>query len=116
MRKKKRQLKICPKCQEATLKNAFNVSGWLAPNMYECTNCGYVGQLFLEVSPEDYKNFKIEKLQEVKICPECGKQSLYFEKNISETTNREMFKCKKCGYIGSLTSKINYEDVMDDKQ
>jgi hypothetical protein len=48
-------IKICPKCKKPTLKNAVNVSGWLAPNFYECGNCNYVGYLFLEVDLEDYK-------------------------------------------------------------
>ena len=46
-------IRICPKCKKPTLKNAVNVSGWLAPNMYECTSCKYIGHLFLEVNPED---------------------------------------------------------------
>jgi hypothetical protein len=38
----------------------MNVSGWLAPEMYECTECGYIGSLFLEIDPEDYKLEKSE--------------------------------------------------------
>ncbi|TFF95818.1 MAG: hypothetical protein EU544_01945 [Promethearchaeota archaeon] len=55
-------LKICPKCKEPTLKSAMNVSGWLAPNMFECKNCGYVGQLYLEVDSEDYEKYKNDTL------------------------------------------------------
>ncbi|MGV9197622.1 MAG: hypothetical protein ACOC44_07365 [Promethearchaeia archaeon] len=60
-------LKICPKCKKPTLKQATNVSGWLAPEMYECTNCNYVGALYLEVELGVYKEFQKEekrKMQE----------------------------------------------------
>ncbi|NVM17732.1 MAG: hypothetical protein HWN80_08445 [Candidatus Lokiarchaeota archaeon] len=54
------RIRICPKCKNPTLKNAVNVSGWLAPNLFECTsrNCNYVGPLFLEIDPEDLKEEK----------------------------------------------------------
>ena len=50
-------IRLCPKCKKPTLKNAINVSGWLAPDMYECTDdkCGYFGRIYIEVDPEDYK-------------------------------------------------------------
>ncbi|MHA1233090.1 MAG: hypothetical protein ACTSPQ_20890 [Candidatus Helarchaeota archaeon] len=48
-----RKIRICPKCGKAKLKSAINVSGWLAPDMYECTECGYVGYIYLEIDPED---------------------------------------------------------------
>jgi hypothetical protein len=49
------KIKLCPKCKKPTLKPAVNVSGWLAPDMYECTSCKYVGYIFLEVDSNDYK-------------------------------------------------------------
>ncbi len=55
-------IKICPKCKEPKLKNAVNVSGWLAPNLYECTNCKYIGALFVEVDSEDL--IKHKKIQD----------------------------------------------------
>ena len=50
-------IRLCPKCKKSTLKNATNVSGWLAPDMYECADdkCGYVGRIYIEVDPKDYK-------------------------------------------------------------
>jgi len=48
-------IRICPKCKEPKLRNAVNVSGWLAPNMYECTNCGYSGYFYIEIDPEDFE-------------------------------------------------------------
>jgi len=50
------KIRICPKCRKAKLKNATNVSGWLAPDMYECTECNYIGYLYLEVDSEDLKS------------------------------------------------------------
>ena len=49
-----RKIRICPKCKKPKLKNAINVSGWLAPSMFECTECNYVGQFYLEVDPDDF--------------------------------------------------------------
>ncbi|MBY8979544.1 MAG: transposase [Candidatus Lokiarchaeota archaeon] len=49
------RIRICPKCKNATLKSAVNISGWLAPRMYECKSCGYIGSLFIEIDPEDFK-------------------------------------------------------------
>ena len=46
-------VKICPKCKQATLKSAMNVSGWLAPNLFECTNCNYRGAFYIEVDVDD---------------------------------------------------------------
>jgi hypothetical protein len=49
------RIRICPKCKNATLKNAVNISGWLTPNMFECTSCDYIGSLFIEIDPKDFK-------------------------------------------------------------
>lgn len=48
-------IRICPKCKEPKLRNAVNVSGWLAPNMYECANCGYLGHFYIEIDPKDFE-------------------------------------------------------------
>ena len=53
------RIRICPKCRKPTLKNAVNVSGWLAPNLFECTSCNYIGSLFLEIDPKDLKKDNI---------------------------------------------------------
>jgi len=49
-------IRLCPKCKKPTLKNATNVSGWLAPDMFACKDdkCGYVGRIYIEVDPKDY--------------------------------------------------------------
>ncbi len=58
------RIKICPKCKKPTLKNALNVSGWLAPDLYECTNCKYIGSLFLEIDPKDLEEKNISSEEE----------------------------------------------------
>lgn len=57
------KIKICPKCKKPKLKNATNVSGWLAPDMYECTACDYIGYLYLEVDPEDLKSQSDDEIE-----------------------------------------------------
>ena len=51
------RIKFCPKCKNATLKSAVNVSGWLTPNTFEYTSpsCNYIGPLFIEIDPKNYK-------------------------------------------------------------
>jgi hypothetical protein len=51
------KIRLCPKCKKPTLRSAVNVSGWLAPNMYECSDskCGYVGYIYIEVDSKDFK-------------------------------------------------------------
>lgn len=35
----------------------MNVSGWLAPDLFECRDkkCGYVGQFYIEIDSEDFE-------------------------------------------------------------
>ncbi len=51
------KIRLCPKCRKPTLRNATNVSGWLAPAMYECSDddCRYIGRVYIEVDPNDFK-------------------------------------------------------------
>ena len=49
-------VKLCPKCRHATLKQAMNVSGWLAPDLVECTNCNYIGAFYIEVDADDLED------------------------------------------------------------
>ncbi|MFX1487634.1 MAG: hypothetical protein ACFFBI_00680 [Promethearchaeota archaeon] len=51
------KIRICPKCKKPTLKMAMNVSGWLAPDLFECRDkkCGYVGQFYIEIDSEDFE-------------------------------------------------------------
>lgn len=58
------KLRLCPKCKNPTLRNAFNVSGWLAPNMYEC-KCGYVGRFYIEVDSEELEEFQEKQGEKV---------------------------------------------------
>ncbi len=50
-----KKIRICPKCKQATLRPATSVSGWLAPDMFECSECKYVGRFYIEIDPEDYE-------------------------------------------------------------
>ena len=52
-------IRICPKCKRPMLKSAVNVSGWLAPNMFECTSCNYIGHLFVEIDTNDLEEENI---------------------------------------------------------
>jgi len=49
------KIRICPRCKLPKLRPAVNVSGWLAPDMFECSECEYVGRFFIEIDPEDYE-------------------------------------------------------------
>ncbi|MFX1273525.1 MAG: hypothetical protein ACFFBP_10385 [Promethearchaeota archaeon] len=49
------KIRLCPKCKKPTLHPAVNVSGWLAPDMFECKECNYIGQFYIIVDSKDYK-------------------------------------------------------------
>jgi len=49
------KIRICPRCKQPKLRPATNVSGWLAPEMFECSECKYVGRFYIEIDPEDYE-------------------------------------------------------------
>lgn len=42
-----RTMKICPKCLKP-LENQSELGGWLIPQTYYCTYCGYSGAAYLE--------------------------------------------------------------------
>jgi len=41
------ETKLCPKCL-SPLKGSSKLGGWLIPQDYYCTNCGYSGTVFVE--------------------------------------------------------------------
>jgi len=49
------KIRICPKCRKPKLREATNIGGWLAPDMFECLECGYVGSFYIEIDPNDYQ-------------------------------------------------------------
>jgi len=49
------KIRLCPKCKKPTLRPALNISGWLAPDMFECKECNYTGRFHIIVDSEDYK-------------------------------------------------------------
>jgi hypothetical protein len=56
--------RICPKCKTPSLKPAYNVSGWLAPDMFRCQNCRYVGNFYIEVDEEEYSKYQEEEAKQ----------------------------------------------------
>jgi len=44
--------KLCPRCL-TPLKRGSKLGGWLIPQDYYCTNCGYRGTAYLESTGED---------------------------------------------------------------
>ncbi|MHA1687916.1 MAG: TFIIB-type zinc ribbon-containing protein [Promethearchaeota archaeon] len=61
-----KKIKICPKCKSPRIKPAMNVSGWLAPDLYECRDCNYVGSLYLEMDLEEYEQMKKKEQEKSK--------------------------------------------------
>ena len=53
-----KSVKLCPKCKQSKLKPAMNVSGWLAPDLLECTNCNYVGVFYIEIDADEFESIK----------------------------------------------------------
>ncbi|MDA4111500.1 MAG: hypothetical protein OK439_03110 [Thaumarchaeota archaeon] len=49
-----RRKKLCPNCL-SELHIATSVSGWLVPNYYFCSKCGYSGYVALEEMPKEKK-------------------------------------------------------------
>ena len=45
-------VKLCPVCETPSLKSSSPLNGWLTPQIYICTKCGYKGPIYLEVTPE----------------------------------------------------------------
>jgi hypothetical protein len=58
-------VKLCPKCLKPTLKQAYNVSGFISQAQYYCTECHYTGNLYLEIDPEE-KGENFINLEELK--------------------------------------------------
>jgi len=48
----------CPSCGSMKIRQRGSLSGWLLPAVYACDDCGYVGQLVLELeeAPENVDN------------------------------------------------------------
>ena len=44
-------LKLCPRCTNP-LDRGSKLGGWLVPQDYYCTSCGYTGTIFLEKVPD----------------------------------------------------------------
>ena len=44
--------KLCPRCLSPLEGGVSKIGGWLIPQDYYCTKCGYSGTVFLEKEPE----------------------------------------------------------------
>lgn len=42
----------CPRCGSMRVRETGSIDGWLAPSLYACSECGYVGRVIIEVEPE----------------------------------------------------------------
>ena len=54
------RIRLCPFCKKPTLGPADNISGWMTPDVFSCSNCGYRGQLCIEVDPDEYERYQKE--------------------------------------------------------
>lgn len=45
--------KACPACGSVRVRQQGSLSGWLLPPVYACLQCGYVGNLVLELEEEE---------------------------------------------------------------
>lgn len=92
-KKKTSSIKICPKCEKASLDRAQNL-GWAITETYRCRECDYEGAFYLEIEPnEDGENFadldKLKKLYpndidnntEIEIDEKTLKEPLSADKN-----------------------------------
>jgi len=43
----------CPACGSLKIRQQGSLSGWLLPPVYACQQCGYVGNLVLELENEE---------------------------------------------------------------
>jgi hypothetical protein len=43
----------CPKCGSPKLSLSSSMDYWLTPQKYFCSNCGYIGSVFMELEKEE---------------------------------------------------------------
>jgi transcription elongation factor Elf1 len=46
----------CPKCGSPKLSLSSSLDYWLTPQKYYCSNCGYIGMVFMELEKEAIEN------------------------------------------------------------
>jgi predicted RNA-binding Zn-ribbon protein involved in translation (DUF1610 family) len=44
---------FCPKCGSPKLRLSSSLDYWLLPQKYICSDCGYVGSVFMELEKEE---------------------------------------------------------------
>jgi len=46
---------FCPRCGSPRLQLSSSLDYWLTPQKYICSNCGYMGSVFMELEKEEEK-------------------------------------------------------------
>jgi predicted RNA-binding Zn-ribbon protein involved in translation (DUF1610 family) len=44
---------FCPRCGSPKIRLSSSLDYWLTPKKYVCENCGYVGQIVMELEKEE---------------------------------------------------------------
>ncbi|MCW4009953.1 MAG: hypothetical protein NWF05_04970 [Candidatus Bathyarchaeota archaeon] len=52
LKHKKPAQKFCPRCASPKLHLSSSLDYWLTPQTYICSECGYQGQLYMELEEE----------------------------------------------------------------
>jgi len=45
----KQKISVCPNCNSPDIRQSTSVSGWLLPEEWACSKCGYTGILVKEI-------------------------------------------------------------------
>jgi len=59
-------IRICPVCNRPTLRMADSISGWMTAETYKCDDCGYRGQVYLEVDADEYEKWILKERRDSK--------------------------------------------------
>jgi hypothetical protein len=46
---------FCPRCGSPKLRLSSSLDYWLTPQKYFCSECGYIGSVFMELEKEEEK-------------------------------------------------------------
>jgi hypothetical protein len=46
---------FCPRCASPKLRLSSSLDYWLTPQKYFCSECGYIGTVFMELEKEEEK-------------------------------------------------------------
>ena len=58
-RSKQIMVKVCPRCKSTHVRQVkSSISGWLAPPLYVCENCGFQSYSFVEIPIDELDEFR----------------------------------------------------------